>query len=85
MVAKGQHLVLEAKAWSPEGVPLFAQWSGDGSFSSSGPVPMTWDPVDGSWRARVEWGPKSSASVGDEVRLTVRINDKYGNLDASVE
>ncbi len=81
-VAQDGFLSLVVDAWSPEGVPLFAEWGGDGRFSSAEATPLEWNPTEGVWRGRVEWKPPATAKEGDEYQLNVRVKDRYGHLNA---
>ncbi len=84
VVVQDGQLTLQAKGWSPQGTPLFAEWSGPGSFSNEGQIPMAWDPVLGEWKAQVDWSPPRGSHVGDQLEISVRINDAYGNANVVV-
>lgn len=77
-------LSLVVEAWSPEGEALFAEWSGQGEFSVSEPVPLEWYPLEAIWRGTVEWKVPTTMVEGDDVELTVRVADKYSDTGLNV-
>jgi type II secretory pathway pseudopilin PulG len=76
-------LSLQVEAWSPSGAPLFARWTGQGTFSSNEPIPMEWNPVDGLWRGHVEWAAPAGAKAGDEPNFDVVISSTNGEAAAA--
>jgi len=70
-------------AWSPEGEALYAEWSGEGDFSSTGPVPLEWHPLEAVWRGNIEWKVPKGLTEGDSVELSVKVSDRFGNAVVS--
>jgi len=82
LVAPDGHLRLEVTAWSPEGSNLVSFWEGQGQFSANAAVPLTWEPLTGVWRARVDWTPPAGLAPGNDLRLRVKVKDQFGNFNA---
>lgn len=84
LVAQDGRLTLQARAWSPEGYPLYVSWSGPGKFSSAGPVPMVWSPGQAEWVGELDWSPPAGVAAGSNLRLECKVEDRYGNQIAIV-
>lgn len=77
MIPEKGILSLQVEAWSPDGEPLYAKWSGPGEFSANEPIPLEWDPIDAVWRGTVEYKLPTTLEEGDDLTLQVRVADRF--------
>ena len=84
MIPEQGVLSLQVKAWSPDGEPLYAKWSGPGQFSSQEPIPLEWEPLEGVWKGTVEYRLPTTLHQGDDLTLRVRVADRHTDVEADL-
>ncbi|MFA5504437.1 MAG: hypothetical protein WC314_15360 [Vulcanimicrobiota bacterium] len=72
------YLTLRLQVAEPDGQPPYAQWSGDGAFSSKESTQMQWDAQQAAWVSEWVWTPPVGATGSYELRY--RVTDGHGGV-----